>query len=122
MGDIYEAVVALFLDDEIDAIAMRKLFQLSQDQAVFLYDLLSGFAQKMSFFRHCSGMPLSSALSYLLPKVPSFEFGDLGFDVSVPFDLCVLKVIIRLFVTKVIVRLFLDPRFDFHVFGFFDQA
>ena len=93
MGDIYEAAVALFLDDEIDAIAMRKLFQLSQDQAVFLYDLLSGFAQKMSFFRHCSGMPLSSALSYLLPKVPSFEFGDLGFDVSVPFESAVVMFV-----------------------------
>ena len=93
MGDIYEAAVALFLDDDKDAFAMRKLFQLSQEHAVFLYDLLSGFAQKMSFFRQCSGLTLSSALSCLLPMVPSIEFGDLGFDVSDPFESAVLKFV-----------------------------
>ena len=93
MGDIYEAAVALFLDDDIDAIAMREMFQLSQDKSLFLYDLLSSFAQKMDFFRECCGLPLSSALSYLLRQVPSFDFVHLGFDVSAPFDSALLTFV-----------------------------
>ena len=85
VGDVYEAAVALFLDDDEDALAMRKLLGLSEDHAKYLYDLLSAFAQKMNFFRRCSGLTLSSALSLLLPQTPSIEFGKLGFDVSNPF-------------------------------------
>ena len=50
-----------------------------------LYDVLSGFAQKMSFFRHCSGLTLSSILQFLLPMVPSIRFEKLGFDIHDPF-------------------------------------
>ena len=85
VGDVYEAAVAVFDDDDEDALAMRKLLGLSEDHAKYLYDLLSAFAQKMNFFRRCSGLTLSSALSLLLPKTPSIEFGKLGFDVSNPF-------------------------------------
>ena len=85
VGDVYEAAVALFLDDDEDALAMRKLLGLSEDHAKYLYDLLSAFAQKMHFFRRSSGLTISAALSLLLPQTPFIEFGELGFDVSNPF-------------------------------------
>ena len=78
VGDIFEAAVAVFDDDDEDALAMRMLLELSEDHAKYMYDLLSSFAQKMHFFRHSSGLTISAALSLLFRRTPFIEFCGRG--------------------------------------------
>ena len=93
VGDIFEAVMALFLIAENDARRMRQLLGVKEECSKHLYDLLSGFAQKMHFFRHCSGLTLSSILQFLLPMVPSIHFEKLGFDIHDPFASAGFRVV-----------------------------
>ena len=72
---------------------MRELFGLSPNSAKYVLDIISGFAQKMSFFHRNSGLSLTSALSSLLVGLPTFEFADYGFDALHPFESAGFKVV-----------------------------
>ena len=64
---------------------MRGLLGISQECSKNLYDILYGIAQRIDFLRDCSGLTLPMTLSYLLQRVHSTSFDQLGFNNEDPF-------------------------------------
>ena len=85
VGDIFQASIALFLPNNKDAVEMRRLLGISEDGSRKVYDLLYSVAQRIDFLRDCSGLSLPKTLSYLLQRVHSTSFDELGFNNEDPF-------------------------------------
>ena len=93
VGDIFQATIALFLPNNKDALQMRGLLGVSEECSKNLYDILYGVAQRIDFLRDCSGLSLPMTLSYLLQRVHSTSFDQLGFNNEDPFVSAGLKFV-----------------------------
>ena len=65
---------------------MRAQLGLSLERAKAIMHTIAGFAQKMFLFRNNSGLNLASAITFFLDELPTYEFAELEFDVSRPFQ------------------------------------
>ena len=65
---------------------MRAQLGLSSERAKAIMHTIAGFAQKMFLFRNNSGLNLASAITFFLDELPTYEFAELEFDVSRPFQ------------------------------------